>query len=217
MSLRVMLADDHQIVRDGLRRLLDDRGAMVVAEASDGREAVKLAKEHEPGLIVMDVAMPSLNGVEATRQILKETPRVKVIALSMHAERPFVSRMLEAGATGYLLKECAFDELNAAIDTVLEGSVYLSKGIAGVVVSDYVARLQGAGKPTGSAKALTPKEREVLQLLAEGKSSKEMAAVLHVSVKTIETHRQNIMDKLGIRTIAELTKYAVREGLTSLE
>ncbi len=215
--------DDHQIVRDGLRSLLSKRAdndqrvsVDVVAEASDGREAVRLAKAHQPDLIVMDIAMPSLNGVEATRQILRDLPETKVLALSMHAERPFVRRMLEAGAVAYLLKDCAFNELDAAIDSVLDGDVYLSPGITGVVVTDFVARLQG-GSAQVASKPLTPKEREVLQLLAEGKSSKEMAAVLHVSIKTIETHRQNIMDKLAIRTIAELTKYAVREGLTSLE
>lgn len=159
--------------------------------------------------------MPDLNGVEATRQILDRLPRVKIIALSMHTSREFVTKMLKAGATGYLLKDCAVDELGDAIRCVLENKIYISPDIAGTLVEDYLRLVdEPSGKPLSK---LTPKEREVLQLIAEGKSTKEVAAILNTSISTIETHRQHVMEKLKIHTVAELTKYAIREGLTSLE
>ena len=215
--IRILLADDHRIVRDGLRSLLDAaEGREVVGEATNGREAVKLARQLRPELVIIDVAMPELNGIDAARQIRKDNPDTRVIALSMHSDASYVGKILQAGASGYLLKDCAFEELTEAIAAVLAGKVFLSPGITGVVVEDYVRALEHGDKraPTD---VLTPKEREVLQLIAEGKSTKEIAAALFVSVKTIETHRQNIMGKLDIRSIAELTKYAIRTGLTSLD
>ncbi len=217
MSFRVVLADDHQVIREGLRNLVDEQSDMeVIAQASNGREAIDLCTEHEPHVVVMDVAMPDLNGIEATRQILKEVPGTKVLALSMHADKHYAAGMLGAGASGYVLKDCAFDELAEAIRQVANGGSYLSPEIEGVVLRDYVERLSGEGGESAFS-VLTDREREVLQLVAEGHTTKQIASNLHVSVKTIESHRQNIMDKLEIRSIAELTKYAIREGLTSLD
>ncbi len=212
MATKVLIADDHGIVREGLRSLIENESDMtVVGEADSGRAAVQLAGKLAPDVVIMDVSMPDLNGMEATRQIMKATPDAKVVALSMHSDKRFVGGMLSAGACAYLLKDCAFDELVRAVRAVVAGGVYLSPAIAGVVVKDY------AGRPAGPAGALSPREREVLQLLAEGLATKEVAARLLVSPKTIETHRKQLMDKLGLRSVAELTKYAVREGLTSLD
>ena len=214
--IKVILADDHKLFREGLRALLErSDDIQVIGEAEDSRAAVDLARKLAPDVIVMDVGMPNLNGIEACRAITAESPRVKVVALSIHSDRRFVAGMLSAGASGYLLKDSAFQELAAAICAAAKNQRYLSERIAGLVLEDYVGRLAREAPP--SAPALTSKEREVLQLLAEGKSTKEAALALNVSVKTIETHRQDIMDKLGLHTIADLTKYAVREGLTSLE
>jgi len=216
VRISILLADDHQVVREGLRTLLSSQQGMeVVGEAEDGRTTVELARELKPDLVIMDISMPDLNGFEATARILEENPRIRVLALSMHSDRRFVERVLAAGASGYMLKDCAFNELAQAIRAVAEGKTYLCEGIAGVVVKEYVRQLAGA--ESTPAPTLTAREREVLQLLAEGRRTKEIAASLHVSVKTVETHRSKIMDKLDIRTVAGLTKYAVREGLTSLE
>lgn len=215
MTVRILLADDHRIVRQGLVALLEKQTDLkVVATAEDGRKTVRLAKELRPDLVIMDIAMPVLNGIEACRQILAEAPHTKVIALSMHSDRRFVTGMLQAGASGYLLKDCAYDELMNAITQVKAGHIYLSPRITSTVVEDYVRKLS----PMDSSvfQVLTAREREVLQLLAEGKTTKEIAASLHVSVKTIETHRKQIMDKLNVHSLAELTKYAIREGLTFL-
>jgi DNA-binding NarL/FixJ family response regulator len=215
MSIRVLLADDHQIVRDGLRALIQSQiGFEVVAEAQEGREAVRLAVELAPDVVVMDIAMPDLNGIEATRQIRQRLPAVKVIALSAHADTRMASGMLGAGASGFVPKDAAFEELAVAIQTVLADKVYLSPRIAGTVVEQLT---RGPRPGDGVAAALTPREREVLQLMAEGKTTKEIAAVLGVSVKTVETHRRQMMEKLELYSVPELTKYAVREGLTSLE
>jgi DNA-binding NarL/FixJ family response regulator len=216
MGVRVLIADDHQIVRQGLRTLLEKEHDMqVVAEGDDGRATVRLVREKVPDVVIMDVAMPDLNGIEATRQIISEFPKIKVIALSMYADRRFVVNMLKAGASGYLLKECAFEELVRAIRLVLTHKTYLSPGVTDIVVKDYV---QGAPPNEPSVfSVLSPREREVLQLMAEGKSTNQIAFCLHVSIKTIETHRQQVMHKLNIRSVAELTKYAIREGLTTLE
>ena len=214
MAIRILLADDHKIVRQGLRTLLEQEPDMeVVAEAEDGRIAVRLARELAPQVVIMDVGMPDLNGIEATRQVLADTPGLKVIALSMHSDRRFVVNMLKAGASGYLLKDSAFEELAAAIRVVMLNKTYLSPGVSDIVIKDYI---QGPREDSSVFSVLTPREREVLQLMAEGKSTKQIADRLHVSVKTIETHRQQIMTKLGIHSVAELTKYAVREGLSSL-
>jgi len=216
MSFKILLADDHKIVRDGLKSLIKKEVNMeVVGEADNGRKTVQLARDLEPEIIIMDISMPDLNGVEATRQILADSPNVKIIALSMHSDKRYVKAALSAGALGYLLKDSAFEELVEAIRTVNTGRFYLSAGIVGVVVKDYVG--SQANKDTLTSDILSAREREVLQLLAEGKRTKEIASDLHVSVKTIETHRQNIMQKLDIYTIAGLTRYAIREGLTSLD
>jgi DNA-binding NarL/FixJ family response regulator len=215
MTIRVLLADDHKIVRDGLRNLLEKHADIaVLGEAEDGREALQLARKLSPDVVVMDIAMPELNGIEATRQILSEYPGIKIVALSMHSDKRFVSEMLKAGASAYLLKDCAFEELITAIRTIMTGKIYLSPGIAGVVLEDYIRSDRKPGPTVFSQ--LSDREREVLQLMAEGKTTKEVAAHLNVSIKTVETHRMNIMTKLDIHSIAELTKYAIREGLTSL-
>ena len=217
MSTKILLADDHKITRQGLRSLLEKQPDMkVVAEAEDGREAVRLARELHPDVVIMDVSMPDLNGMAATRQILGKSKKVKIIALSMHSDTLFISEMLKSGASGYLLKDCAFEELREAIRTVIAGNIYLSPAISDVVVDDYLHRLSKTG-PSDSGEILTDREREVLQLMAEGKSTKQIARELYISVKTVETHRRQIMNKLNIHTVAELTKYAIRKGLTSLE
>jgi len=215
MKTRVLLADDHVMMRGGLRMLLEQNAELaVVGEAEDGRETVRLAKKLSPDVVVMDIAMPDMNGIEATRQIIAEHPGIKVIALSMHSDRHFVSEMLKAGATAYLLKQCAVDELIMAIRTVLKNQTYLSPCISGVVVDHFVRNTSQSESTVFSH--LSDREREVLQLMAEGKSSKVIANQLNLSIKTIETHRMKIMEKLDIHTVAELTKYAIREGLTSL-
>lgn len=215
MSIRLLLADDHGLIRQGLCSLLEKQPEMkVVANTDDGRKALELVRELVPDIVIMDITMPSLNGIEATRQITREFPQIKVIALSIHSQRRFVADMLSAGAAGYILKECLFDELIQAIQAVAAGGRYLSPRIADVVVNDYVKRLSiDADSPLAD---LTSREREVLQLVAEGKSTKQIALELHVSTKTIEANRRQTMEKLNIHSIAELTKYAVREGLTSL-
>ena len=216
MALRILLADDHKIVRDGLRSLLEtQQGMEVVGEAENGRLALELARQKKPDVVIMDVSMPDLNGIEATRQMLVAQPGVRVIALSMHSDRRLVAGMLQAGASGFLLKDCAFDELARAIHAVMANQPYLSSRIAGTVIQDYVRRMTPSESLT--ADALTVREREILQLLAEGWSTKHISSHLHVSVKTVETHRRRIMAKLRLRSIAEVTKYAIREGLTSLE
>jgi DNA-binding NarL/FixJ family response regulator len=216
MSVRVLLVDDHAIIREGLRSLLEKQPDLeVVADADDGRRAIELVRELCPDVVVMDITMPRLGGIEATRQITGEFPAVKVIALSIHSRRRFVADMLRAGASGYILKECLFDELVQAIRAVSEGGRYLSPRITDVVVDDYVKRLSSGDE--SPLRSLTGREREVLQLVAEGKSTKQIAQELHVSTKTIEANRRQIMEKLDMHSVAELTKYAVREGLTSLE
>ena len=216
MSIRILLADDHKITREGLRSLLEKEQDMdVVAEAENGRTAVRLAHKLLPNMVIMDVTMPDLNGVEAARQIVGRVPNVKIIALSMHSDSLFVTEMLRSGASGYLLKDCAFNELALAIRAVASGKTYLSPSISGVVVEDYLHRLTKTN--SSSSEILTDREREVLQLMAEGKSTKQIALKLSISVKTVETHRRQIMNKLDIHTVAELTKYAIRKGLTSLE
>jgi two-component system response regulator NreC len=215
MSVRIILAEDHRITREGLVNLLQERPDMeVVGEAENGREAVRLARELSPDLVIMDVTMPDLNGIDATRIITTGSNNTKVIALSMYSDKQFVQGMIQAGASGYLLKDCAFEELVSAIKAVIQGDTYLSPGIAGIVVQDYLTKL--TTDRSSADTVLTNREREVLQLIAEGNSTKEIAARLTVSVKTVETHRRQIMEKLGIFSIAELTKYAIREGLTSL-
>jgi len=216
MSIKVLLVDDHAIIREGLRSLLEKEPKMeVVADTDNGRKARDLVRELSPDVVIMDITMPGLNGIEATRQITAESPHVKVIALSIHSKRRYVADMLSAGAAGYILKECLFDELVQAIQAVVAGGQYLSPRITDVVVSDYVKRLSAASD--SPVTALTSREREVLQLVAEGKPTKQIALELHVSTKTIEANRRQIMEKLNRHSVAELTKYAIREGLTTLE
>lgn len=215
MNIRIIVADDHKIIREGLKALIDKQPDMeVAAEAQDGLTITKLARKLLPHVIIMDIGMPEMNGIDATRQIVSENKDVKIIALSMHSDRRFVLEMLKAGASGYLLKDSAFEELVSAIHTVMGGQSYLSPRITDIVVKEYLGNIPK--NESSVFNVLTAREREVLQLLAEGKSTKQIAATLNLSVKTVETHRQQIMEKLEIRTVAELTKYAIREGLTSL-
>lgn len=220
MPIRVLLVDDHKIVRDGLKSMLSKQMDIeVVGEAENGRVALESVRVLQPDVVVMDIAMAELNGVDATREIVARDPGVRVVALSMHAESRYISEMLAAGAAGYLLKDCAFDELATAIRTVHEGRTFVSCGAAAVVLEDYVRRVGTTAEKTGApyAKALSPREREVLQFIGNGLSTKESAARLGLSVKTIETHRRQVMEKLGIYNVAGLIKYAVREGLASLD
>jgi DNA-binding NarL/FixJ family response regulator len=215
--ISILLADDHQIVRSGLRSLFEDQTDMkVIGEAENGRTAVQLVKDLSPNVVVMDLTMPDLNGVEATRMIMKDAPNVKVIALSEHTDCRFVSEALKAGAVGYLPKAVPFEELAQAIRVVALGKVYLSPRVANLIVEDYVRGTRGEDVSTAFS-TLSSRDREVLQLISEGLATKEIASHLHVSIKTIETHRAKVMDKLKLFSPAELTKYAIREGLTSLE
>lgn len=216
MSIRILLADDHRILRQGLRGLLSaDKDFDVIGEAEDGRSAVAMAERLTPDVIVMDIGMPDLNGIDATRQIVERVPAARVIALSAYADRRLISEVLKAGASGYLMKDSAFDELVEAIRTAAAKKVYLSPKIASELVDDYV-RMSKDPVPT-VFESLSPREREVLQLIAEGHSTKEVARILKVSVKTVETHRRQLMNKLNLFSVAELTRYAIHEGLVSLE
>ncbi len=216
MGLSVLLADDHRIMRQGLRNLLEqDPGLTVSGEAGNGLEAIELARELRPQVVVMDLVMPEMNGIEATRQITREMPDVHILALSMEADRRFVVEALKAGANGYMLKDCTFEELVTAIRTVAGDETYLGPRISHLLVKEYLQRVPEDGAAESLDK-LSPREREVLQLIADGQSTKEIAFHYDVSLKTVETQRQQVMKKLNLFSIAELTKYAVREGLTSL-
>ncbi|MHC4592994.1 MAG: response regulator transcription factor [Planctomycetota bacterium] len=216
MAIRILLADDHQILREGLRALLSsERDMEVVGEAADGRSAVQLAADLAPDVVIMDVAMPDLNGVEATRQITQSAPGAKVIALSMHSDKRFVQEMLRAGACGYVRKGSSISELARAIHNVVKGHVYLCPTAADIVARGYVDQLPAYGSPP--AVALTPREREVAQLLAEGMIPKQIAAELGISVKTVSTHRRHVMVKCGLQSTADLVRYAIQRGYTFLE
>lgn len=216
MSIQILLVDDHSITREGLCVLLEKKpNFTVIKQAENGRAAVKLAKQHKPDVIVMDINMPDLNGIDATRQILAELPDVKIIALSMYSDRSYVKGMLQAGASGYLLKNCAFDELAKAIETVYNNQTYLSPRISEIVRKEFVKLMKS--DDTSATELLTDREREVLQMIAEGYKTKEIADRIHVSVKTVEARRRQIMDKLNIDSVAGLTKFAIREGITSIE
>jgi len=217
MSIRLLLADDHRIMREGLKALVEKEPDMdVIGEAETGKATVELAGKLSPHLVVMDIAMPDLNGIEATRRIVKATPNVRVVALSAHADQHFIREMLAAGAAAYVLKDTAYEELVRAIREVMRGKKYLSPDIARGVLDSYV-KLSRPLSENPAFVVLTDREREVLQMIAEGKSTKEIAGELAVSVKTVETHRRNIMEKLDLHSIAELTKYAIREGVTSVD
>ncbi len=215
MSHRILLADDHELVRGGFRALIQsDSDLAVVGEVGDGREAVRAARELQAALVVMDVEMPNLNGIEAARQITAEVDGTKVLCLSMHSSPSLVKAAFEAGAAGYLLKDSAPEELVRAIRTVLAGRTYLSPALADAMAEALRA---GPGAQGSAFTRLTGREREVLQLLAEGCSTADIASRLHMSTKTVYTHREQIMDKLDIRSVAGLTRYAIREGLTGVE
>ena len=215
MSIKILLADDHRIMREGLRYLIEKEADLkVVAEAADGRTAVRLAREVSPDMVIIDITMPDLNGIGATQQILSEAPNTKVLAVSMHSDDQFVTGMLKAGASGYFLKDCAADELAYAIRAVIAGEIYLSPKIASMVVEGYLRALS-KGRLTKAAE-LTASEQEILQLVAEGERSKSIAARLYIAEKTVDAHRQKIMAKLNIRTIAGLTKFAIQKGITFL-
>ncbi len=211
--VRILLADDHTMVRQGLRKVLEEhREWEVVAEASNGREAVRLAEEHKPDVAIIDVAMPLLNGIETTRQIVKRLPTTRVLVLSMHADEAYVTQILQAGATGYLLKDSADVDLMQAVSAVSIGKSFFSPSIARVMLDDYVRQLADKGI-TDRYESLSEREREVFQLIAEGKTNKEIAAVLFVSPSTVETHRAHIMEKLDLHSAAEIVLYAVRRGV----
>jgi DNA-binding NarL/FixJ family response regulator len=214
--VRILLADDHTILRHGISKSVQQRDDMeIVGQASDGLTAVKLARELTPEVILMDVGMPDMNGIEATREIMRELPQTKIIALSMHSSKKFVGEMLKAGAVGYLLKDCTFDEIVLAIETVMGEKTYLTPSVADTVVDSFVRAPEH--EETSVFARLTPREREVLQLTAEGNTTKQVALKLHISPKTVEAHRLRVMNKLDIDNVAQLTKYAIQEGLTSSE
>ena len=216
-GIRVLLADDHKIMREGLRSLIKDEGNLtVVGEARNGNETVEMARSAGPHVVIMDIAMPDLNGIEATRKILKDNPATKIIGLSGHPDQRYVREMLKAGASGYILKDTAYEELIRALKEVMNGRTYLSPEVTRGVVDSFV-RANSSQEANPAFAILSDREREVLQLLAEGMTTKEMADSLSVSVKTIETHRRNIMEKLNLHSVAELTKYAIREGVTSID
>jgi DNA-binding NarL/FixJ family response regulator len=214
-AIQVLLADDHWLVRAGLRSLLTEFGGIdIVDEASDGREAIELVAKHQPQLVLMDIVMPGLGGVEATRRIVKEYPNVRVLILSMHIGEEYVLQALRAGASGYIYKGSPPRELELAIESVARGEIFLSPVISKHVIEAYLSR---AADQTSSLEQLTPRQREILQLIAEGHSSKQIAQILNASVKTIDSHRANIMERLGIHNVPGLVRYAIRYGLVSAE
>lgn len=214
--IEVMIVDDHKIVREGIRMLLEKYPDIsVVAEADDGRAALQLLEEKSLRVVLMDMTMPGMNGIEATQRVSADHPEVGVLILSMHKDKRFVAQAFRAGARGYLLKDCASAELIQAVRAVAGGEVYVCSGIIGVVMDDYVKRVPDMFAQTEVP--LTPREREVLQLIAEGNNAKNIAYLLKINVKTVDTHRQQIMKKLKLHSIAELTKYAIREGVISMD
>ncbi len=216
MTIRVLLVDDHQVLREGLRRILEDTpGIEVVGEADDGRAALAAVLEARPDVVVMDVGMQGMNGIDATQQLRKEHPAVQVVALSMHADKRYVRNMIRAGACAYVLKESASEDLLRAVRAAAQGEHYLSPRITGCVLERWSGPAPSG--PSSVYELLGAREREVLKMLSEGLTSKEIARRLVLSTKTVETHRRNITHKVGLRSIAELTKYALREGLTSLD
>lgn len=213
---RVGVVEDHSIVRESLAALLDARSRMTVAwTASTGREALEKSRQELPDVLLMDVLLPGLNGVETTRQLLRDYPTLKVIGLSAHRDRAFVAEMLSVGAQGYILKSNAVEEMFAGIERVLQGQVYLGEGVVDTAIGDYAQRLRTGSIP--SEIELSPREREILQMISEGLTTKQIAAALHVSVQTVATHRRNLLEKTGSDGVAQLTKYALRKGLTTLD
>jgi DNA-binding NarL/FixJ family response regulator len=215
-ALRILLADNHTLVRAGIRALLEQiPDVTVVAEAGDGREALKLVEQHRPNLVLMDITMPVMNGLEATGGIVKAHPQPRVVMLSVHNDEEYVLQSLRAGAVGYLLKDAGRAELEIAVAAVARNETYLSPAVSRHVVGDYVRRIGGGAE--GRLEALTPRQREILQLIAEGKSTKEIASILDVSVKTVETHRAQLMERLDIHDVAGLVRYAIRNGIVTAD
>ncbi len=213
MTIKILLVDDHEIMREGMCALLRKRPDVeVLGQAADGRVAIDMVRQLKPDVVIMDIGMPNLNGIEATRQMLSENPHLKVMALSTHSDGSIVAKMIKAGATGYMLKESAFAELMDGLNAMMAGKTYLCSKIAKVVFADYINMITNPNWQVGDG--LTGREREVLQLVAEGHTTKEIASILDLSPKTVDSHREHIMEKLGIRNVAGLTKYAMREGLT---
>jgi two-component system response regulator NreC len=214
-EIRIVLADDHNLVRHGLRLVLErESGLKVVAEASNGREAIEAVDSSTPHVVIMDLAMPNLNGIEATRQIHQKHPSINIVVLSMHSDESYVLRALKAGARGYLLKDSADTDLVNAVKAVTEGKAFFSPAISRVLVEEYVRQLQQKGVED-SYDLLTAREREILQLIGEGKSNKHVAQILNLSPYTVETHRSNMMEKLNLHSVPELILYAVRKGVVS--
>jgi two-component system response regulator NreC len=214
-KIRILLADDHTLIRGGLRLLAEQQpDLMVVGEAEDGRQAVAMAAALKPDVAVLDIGMPNLNGIEAAKQITEGESRAAVVILSMHADETYILRALKAGARGYLLKDSTESDLARAIRAVAEGKSFFSPAVSKVLLEDYVRKLQRTGGED-SYELLTPREREILQLIAEGKSNKDVANLLHLSVYTVETHRANVMEKLKLKSVPELILYAVRKGVIS--
>jgi len=215
MQKKVLIADDHKILRDGLVALFkEQKDFQIVAQTDNGLDAIKLAKQLKPDLVIMDISMPGMNGAEATSRIKASLPDTKILALSMQSDKRFIHSMLKAGASGYLLKDCAFTELFDAIRKILANQIYLSPQIAGLVVEDYIK--DPDTDDNNESDGLTLREREVLKLLAEGNTTRKIAGLLNISSKTVEGYRGRVMDKLDIHTVAELTKYAIRAGLTTI-
>lgn len=215
MPIRILLADDHTVVRDGLRALLEKQSDMVVvAEAADGRDSVRLAEEHAPDVVIMDIAMPNMNGIEATRRIAASCPKTAVVILSMHLDESYVLRSLKAGAKGYLLKDSLRSDVIEAIRSVALGRSFLTRKVSKMLQEDYIRQLERRGLDD-SYDLLTDREREILQLVAEGRTNKEVAGLLNVSLTTVETHRTHILQKLGLHSVPELILYAVRKGIIS--
>lgn len=217
MKPSILIVDDHSIVREGLQNLLLSKLHIdKIDQASDGLEALNKVKAQFYDYVIMDISMPNMNGIEATKEILNLHPKTKIITLSMHSDKHYVLESLKAGAKAFLLKDCAFEELIVALKTVKEGKLFLSAKINDIVIQEFITNTPNPSNEKMAFQLLTAREREVLKLLAEGNSTKEMASKLELSIKTIENHRQQIMEKLNIHSIAELTKYAIKEGLTSL-
>jgi DNA-binding NarL/FixJ family response regulator len=212
MATKILIADDHKLFREGLKNVIEKNVSLkVIAEATEGREAIKLCSQLHPDVVIMDVSMPGLNGIEATRSIVKDYPHIKVIALSMHPDKQFITKMLKAGAYAYLQKDSEVSELINAIKIVSQDQKYISHNVSNIIIDEF---LNGSAEEKSQ---LSHREKEILQLIAEGKSSREIAEILFLSSKTVDAHRKNIMDKLNLYTIPELTKYAIKSGLTSLE
>jgi two-component system response regulator NreC len=215
MSIKIILADDHAIVRHGLSKSFQqETNIEVVGQAKDGHSTIELVGELSPDVVVMDIGMPDLNGIEATRRITKDYPKVKVVGLSMHSSDKYIREMFRAGASGYLLKNCPFEELVEAIRTIVSGKTYISPSIGDMIIKEYASK---SDKEKSAFSILSQREREVLQLFAEGKTTKQIGRRLHISPKTVEAHRLRIMNKLDIDNVAQLTKYAIQEGLTQPE